>query len=93
MPVPVRTVDVAAFHEGVLYGYSDRPEFWSSLDQTRIERAETQIIRVCREKASRPWSARPIWTTDGATIVCSLWTETAPCGTLWQDPSCGRTLV
>ncbi len=44
-------VDVAAFHEGVLYGYSDRPEFWSSLDQTRIERAEMQIIRVCREKS------------------------------------------
>jgi predicted amidohydrolase len=43
-------VDVAAFHEGILYGYCNRPEFWSTLDQTRIERAEQRMIRVCREK-------------------------------------------
>ena len=43
-------VDIAAFHEGILYGYSSCPDFWSSLDQTRIEKAERQIIQVCREK-------------------------------------------
>lgn len=45
-----KKVNVAAFHEGVLYGYCNRPEFWSSLDQTRIEKAEQRIIHVCREK-------------------------------------------
>ena len=43
-------VEIAAFHEGILYGYTNCPDFWSSLDQTRIERAERQIIQVCREK-------------------------------------------
>ncbi|MDA0708814.1 MAG: carbon-nitrogen hydrolase family protein [bacterium] len=43
-------VDVAAFHEGVLYGYSCRPEFWADFDQRRIDRAERRIIRTCKEK-------------------------------------------
>ncbi|MBT3601775.1 MAG: carbon-nitrogen hydrolase family protein, partial [Candidatus Latescibacteria bacterium] len=43
-------VDVAAFHEGVLYGYSCRPSFWSRFDQKRIEKAERRIVRVCKEK-------------------------------------------
>ena len=43
-------VGIAAFHEGVLYGYSNCPDFWSNLDQTRIEKAERQIIQICREK-------------------------------------------
>ncbi|MDE3001066.1 MAG: carbon-nitrogen hydrolase family protein [Gemmatimonadota bacterium] len=42
-------VDVAAFHEGVLFGYCDRPDFWSNLDRSRIENAERQIVRACRE--------------------------------------------
>ncbi len=42
-------VDVAAFHEGVLFGYCDHPDFWANLDQSRIESAERQIIRACRE--------------------------------------------
>ena len=42
-------VDVAAFHEGVLFGYCDRPDFWADLDQSRIESAERQIIRACGE--------------------------------------------
>ena len=42
-------VDVAAFHEGVLFGYCDHPDFWSNLDQSRIESAERQIVRACRE--------------------------------------------
>ncbi len=41
-------VDVAAFHEGVLYGYSCRPEFWDTFDQKRIEKAERRIIRTCK---------------------------------------------
>lgn len=45
-----KKVDVAAFHEGVLYGYSSRPAFWSRLDQSRITIAERRIRRVCREK-------------------------------------------
>lgn len=43
-------VDVAAFHEGVLYGYTSRPAFWSRLDEARIKKAERRIIRTCREK-------------------------------------------
>jgi predicted amidohydrolase len=43
-------VDIAAFHEGVLYGYSCRPEFWETFDQKRIEKAERRIARVCKEK-------------------------------------------
>lgn len=42
-------VDVAAFHEGVLFGYCDHPDFWAGLDQTRIESAERQIVRACRD--------------------------------------------
>lgn len=44
-----KRVDVAAIHEGVLFGYCDRPDFWASLDQSRIERAERQIVRACRD--------------------------------------------
>lgn len=44
-----KRVDVAAFHEGVLFGYCDRPDFWAHLDQSRIERAERQIVRACRD--------------------------------------------
>ena len=40
-----KRVDVAAFHEGVIFGYCDRPDFWTHLDQSRIERAERQIVR------------------------------------------------
>lgn len=43
-------VDVAAFHEGVLYGYSCRPAFWKNFDQSRILKAERRIVRVCKEK-------------------------------------------
>ncbi len=43
-------VDVAAFHEGVLYGYSCRPEFWNRFDQSRIEKAERRIIRTCKDR-------------------------------------------
>ena len=43
-------VDVAAFHEGVLYGYSCRPAFWKNFDQERIKKAERRIVRVCKEK-------------------------------------------
>ncbi len=42
-------VDVAAFHEGVLFGYCDHPDFWANLDRSRIEDAERQIVRACRE--------------------------------------------
>ena len=41
-------VDVAAFHEGVLYGYSCRPAFWRRLDQDRVVRAERRIVRACK---------------------------------------------
>ena len=44
-----KRVDVAAIHEGVLFGYCDRPDFWAGLDQSRIERAERQIVRACRD--------------------------------------------
>lgn len=43
-------VDVAAFHEGVLFGYCDRPDFWTDLNQSRIERAERKIAHTCRER-------------------------------------------
>ena len=44
-----KRVDVAAIHEGVLFGYCDRPDFWAGLDQSRIERAERQIVRACHD--------------------------------------------
>ena len=44
-----KRVDVAAIHEGVLFGYCDRQDFWVDLDQSRIERAERQIVRACRD--------------------------------------------
>lgn len=43
-------VAVAAFHEGVLYGYSCRPAFWRRFDQDRIRRAERRIVRACRRQ-------------------------------------------
>lgn len=42
-------VEVAAFHEGVLFGYSCRPAFWKRLDLARIEKAEKQIVRCCKQ--------------------------------------------
>jgi predicted amidohydrolase len=42
-------VEVAAFHEGVLFGYSCRPAFWKNFDASRIEKAEKQIIRTCKQ--------------------------------------------
>ena len=44
-----KRVAVAAFHEGIMFGYCDRPDFWAHLDQSRIERAERQIVRACRD--------------------------------------------
>lgn len=44
-----KRVDVVAIHEGALFGYCDRPDFWAALDQSRIERAERQIVRACRD--------------------------------------------
>jgi omega-amidase len=41
-------VDVAAFHEGVLYGYSCDEVFWKGLDPGRLVRAEQRIIRACK---------------------------------------------
>ena len=43
-------VDVAAFHKGVLFGYSCRPAFWWRFDMGRIEKAERQILRSCRQQ-------------------------------------------
>ncbi len=43
-----RGMEVAAFHEGVLYGYSCRPGFWRGFDQGRIVKAERRIIRACK---------------------------------------------
>jgi len=43
-----RKVDVVAFQEGVLYGYSCRKEFWDSLDPRRLVRAERRILRACK---------------------------------------------
>ena len=43
-----RGAEVAAFHEGVLYGYSCRPGFWRGFDHGRILRAERRIIRACK---------------------------------------------
>ena len=42
-------VEVAAFHEGVLFGYSCRPAFWKRFDPARIEKAEKQIIHTCKQ--------------------------------------------
>ena len=41
-------VEVAAFHEGVLFGYSCRPAFWKRLDFSRIVKAEKQIIQASK---------------------------------------------
>ena len=43
-----QNVHVAAFHEGMLYGYSCREAFWKELDPGRLVRAEQRIIRACR---------------------------------------------
>ncbi len=41
-------VEVAAFHEGVIFGYSCRPGFWKRLDPVRVEKAEKRIVRACK---------------------------------------------
>ena len=41
-------VHIAAFHEGMLYGYSCREAFWKNLDPRRLVRAEKRIIRACK---------------------------------------------
>lgn len=41
-------VEIAAFHEGVLFGYSCRPAFWKRFDPARIAKAERQVISACR---------------------------------------------
>jgi omega-amidase len=43
-----KRVDIAAFHEGVQYGYSCRSAFWRGLDQDRVLRAERRIVRACK---------------------------------------------
>ena len=43
-------VDVAAFQEGVLYGYSCRREFWEGLDPERLVKAERRIVRACKRE-------------------------------------------
>jgi len=42
-------VEVAAFHEGILFGYCCRPAFWKRFDPARIEKAERQIVRTCKQ--------------------------------------------
>jgi predicted amidohydrolase len=44
-----KRVEVAAFHEGVLFGYACRPAFWKRFDPARIAKAEKQIIRTCKQ--------------------------------------------
>lgn len=41
-------VEVAAFQEGFLYGYTSSPMFWRKLDPNRLIAAETRIIRACK---------------------------------------------
>lgn len=43
-----RKVDVAAFSEGFLYGYTGRPGFWEDLDPKRLAAAERTIIDACK---------------------------------------------
>ena len=43
-----RGVDVAAFQEGFLYGYSCRPAFWNRLDPKRLPAAEARVVRACK---------------------------------------------
>ena len=45
-----KRADIAAFHEGVLYGYSCREEFWEALDPKRLVRAEQKIVRACKRE-------------------------------------------
>jgi omega-amidase len=42
-------VEVASFQEGALFGYSCRPAFWKRFDPARIEKAEKQITRTCKQ--------------------------------------------
>ena len=42
-------VDLAAFQEGALYGYTGRSEFWDSLDPKRLEQAEEKIVQTCSD--------------------------------------------
>ena len=41
-------VDVAAFQEGFLYGYTSKPTFWNRLDPKRLPAAEARVIRACK---------------------------------------------
>jgi len=41
-------VDVAAFQEGALFGYTNCPAFWKNLDRERLVKAEQKIIRTCK---------------------------------------------
>ena len=41
-------VDVVAFQEGALFGYTNYPAFWENLDQDRLVKAEQKIIRTCK---------------------------------------------
>ncbi len=41
-------VEVAAFQEGFLYGYTSKPSFWNRLDPKRLPAAEARVIRACR---------------------------------------------
>jgi len=40
--------EIAAFQEGVLYGYTQDPTFWKTLDQKRIVRAEKKILAAAK---------------------------------------------
>lgn len=41
--------EIAAFQEGVLYGYTQDAAFWNRLDQKRIDRAERRIQKAARD--------------------------------------------
>ena len=41
-------VEVAAFQEGILYGYTLQETFWENLDQERLLKAERKIVRTCK---------------------------------------------
>ncbi len=43
-----RRVELAAFSEGVLFGYSTDDKFWKALDLARIQKAERRIVAACR---------------------------------------------
>lgn len=43
-----KKVDVAAFSEGFLYGYTGRAQFWKELDPKRLVAAERKIKAACK---------------------------------------------